>query len=419
MNSRERVLAAINHRQPDRIPVDFGATVVSGIASNVIPKLRVALGLDREEQPVKIIEPIQMLGEISEDLRTGMYGDCVGILGTSNRFGFRNADWKNWTLFDGTRVLVPGKFNTVPDQHGDINQHPGGDTSLPPSSKMPNGGYYFDAITRQKPIDEETLSPSDNLEEFGPIPESELEHFRRSAVTLRENTECAVVLAMPGTALGNIAAIPAPWISEPRGIRDTEEWYVSHVLRRDFIYEVYDKQTEIGIQNLKRVYEAVGNNIDILYLCGSDFGTQRGPLFSPDVFRDLYKPFFARMCGWIHRNTSWKVMIHSCGGNRPLMEDIIEAGIDIFNPVQCSADGMEPTALKRDFGGRITFWGGGVDTQRTLPFGTPEEVYAEVSERIRAFSPGGGFVFNTIHNIQANTPIVNILAMLSAIRDSF
>lgn len=419
MTSRERIVAALNHMQPDRVPVDFGGTVVSGIASNIIPKLRVALGLDIKENPVTVFEPIQMLGEIGGDLRQALHGDCIGIFGTSNRFGFKNADWKEWTLFDGTTVLVPGKFNTIPDGNGDINQHPGGDTSLPPSSRMPKDGLYFDAIVRQKPIDEDKLNPADNLEEFAPIPESELDHFRRSAEYLHTNTDCAVILAMPGTAMGNVAAIPAPWIAEPKGIRDTEEWYISHAIRRDYVYEVYDKQTDIGIGNLKRVYEAVGNNIEILYLSGSDYGTQRGPLFSPDMFRDLYKPFFARMCGWIHANTNWKVMIHSCGGNRPLMNDIIEAGIDIFNPVQCSAEGMEPNALKRDFGDRIVFWGGGVDTQQTLPFGTPENVYNEVSERIRIFNRGGGFVFNTIHNIQANSPIPNILAMLKAIEDSF
>jgi len=419
MTSRERILAAINHRQPDRVPVDFGATVVSGIVSSVIPRLRVALGLDPSEKPVKVFEPIQMLGEVADDLRRRMHGDCVGIFGTRCRFGFKNTDWKEWTLSDCTRVLVPGKFNTEPDENGDILQYPGGNRSLRASSMMPKGGLYFDAIVRQQPIVEEELDPADNVAEFGPIPDSELEHFRRSAEHLHTDTDCAVVLAMPGSALGNVAAIPAPWMEQPKGIRDTEEWYVSHVTRRDYVYEVYDRQTDITMGNLELVRQAVGDTIEILYLSGSDYGTQRGPLFSPDMFRDLYKPFFMRMCGWIHRNTNWKVMIHSCGGNRPLMEDIIGAGIDIFNPVQCSAEGMEPNGLKRDFGDRITFWGGGVDTQRTLPFGTPEEVYEEVRERIRIFNHGGGFVFNTIHNIQATTPIENIKAMLKAVEDSF
>ncbi|MFA6471149.1 MAG: uroporphyrinogen decarboxylase family protein [Candidatus Latescibacterota bacterium] len=418
MTSRERIVAAINHREPDRAPVDFGGTVVTGLAAGVIPHLRVALGLDKAVQPVKVFEPVQMLGEITGDLRESLHCDCVGIFGTSNRFGFKNEDWKEWTMFDGTRVLVPGKFNTDPDMNGDIVQYPRGDKTLAPSSRMPAGGLYFDAIVRQKPIDEDKLDPADNVEEFGLIPETELEHFRKSAEHLHRNTDLAVILAMPGAALGNVAAIPAPWIESPNGIRDTEEWYISHALRRDYVYEVYDRQTDISMNNLKKVYEAVGNNIEILYLSGSDFGTQRGPLFSPEMFRDLYKPFFKRMCGWIHANTAWKVMIHSCGGNRPLMEDIIDAGIDIFNPVQCSAEGMEPNALKRDFGNRITFWGGGVDTQQTLPFGTPEEVYTEVRERIRIFNRGGGFVFNTIHNIQTNTPTENILAMKKAVEDS-
>lgn len=419
MTSRERIVAALNHGQPDRTPVDFGGTVVTGLTAGVIPRLRVALGLDKTEQPVKVFEPIQMLGEVADDLRERLHSDCKGIFGTTNRFGFKNEDWKEWTMFDGTRALVPGKFNTDPDENGDIVQYPRGDKTLAPSLRMPRDGLYFDAIVRQKPIDEDRLNPADNLEEFGPIPESELEHFRKSADYLHRNTDCAVILAMPGAALGNVAAIPAPWLESPNGIRDTEEWYISHAIRRDYVYEVYDRQTDISMNNLKLVYEAVGNNIEILYLSGSDYGTQRGPLFSPEMFRDLYKPFFKRMCDWIHQNTRWKVMIHSCGGNRPIMEDIIEAGIDIFNPVQCSAEGMEPNGLKRDFGDRITFWGGGVDTQRTLPFGTPDEVYKEVIERIRIFNKGGGFVFNTIHNIQANTPVENILAMLKAVGDSF
>ena len=182
--------------------MDFGATVVSGIASNIIPKLRVALGLDEKEKPATVFEPIQMLGVVEDDLRRALHGDCVGVFGSSTRFGFKNADWKEWTLFDGTTVLVPGKFNTVPDENGDINQHPGGDTSLPPSSRMPQGGLYFDAIVRQQPIDDDKLNPADNLEEFGPIPESELEHFRKSAEYLHTNTDCAVILAMPGTAMG-------------------------------------------------------------------------------------------------------------------------------------------------------------------------------------------------------------------------
>ncbi|HDY87404.1 MAG TPA: methyltransferase, partial [bacterium] len=138
-----------------------------------------------------------------------------------------------------------------------------------------------------------------------------------------------------------------------------------------------------------------------------------------DAYRDLYKPIHKRINEWIHKNTSWKTFIHSCGGIRPLLDDIVDAGFDILNPVQCSAEGMEPQKLKDDYGDRIVFWGGGVDTQKTLPFGKPEEVYEEVSERIRIFNKGGGYVFDSIHNIQQGSPVENVMAMLDAIKDSF
>jgi len=224
---------------------------------------------------------------------------------------------------------------------------------------------------------------------------------------------------MGGTSFGDIAFVPGPSLKDPKGIRGVEEWYISTVSRRDYVYEVFERECEIGLMNLISVKEAVGDRIDVIFITGTDFGTQRGPFISPDAYRDLFKPCHRKICDWIHKNTSWKVFIHTCGGIRPLIEDIIDAGFDVLNPVQCSAEGMDPRRLKDDFGNRVTFWGGGVDTQKTLPFGTPEEVYNEVSERIRIFNKGGGYVFNTIHNIQAGCPVKNIMAMIDAIRDSF
>ena len=419
MTSRERMLAAINHQQPDRVPVDFGSTPVSGIAVSTVYRLRQSLGFDGPDDHVKVIEPIQMLGEIDEKLGVKLYNDGIGIWSSGNRFGFPNADWKKWTTFDGAKVLVPGMFNTEPDENGDILQYPGGDTSLSPSAKMPEGGFYFDSIIRQHPIEEDKLDPKDNLEDFTLISDEQLDLFGEQAKWLRTNTEYAIFLNMPGTALGNVAAVPAPWIEDPKGIRDIEEWYISLLIRRDYIYEVFKGQTEISMENLKRVKDAVGENIDIIYLVGSDFGAQNGPLVSQEVFRDLFKPFFKQMCHWIHENTPWKTMIHTCGGIRPLINDIIEAEFDILNPVQSSCADMDPGELKDEFGDRVTFHGGGANTQKTLPYGTPEDVYDEVSERIRILNRGGGYIFNTVHNIQADAPIENIMAMLRAIEDSF
>ncbi|MFC1693212.1 uroporphyrinogen decarboxylase family protein [Candidatus Latescibacterota bacterium] len=419
MTSRERIRAALNHRQPDRVPVDFGASPVSGIAVGTVYRLRQTLGLDSPDDRVKVIEPYQMLGEIKEDLMKVLFSDCIGVMSDINRIGVPNDNWKEWTTFDGARVLVPGLFNTEPDKNDDILQYPGGDRSVPPSFRMPGGGFYHDAIIRQKPIDDSALNPEDNLEEFGLIPDESLENQRKRIEWLYENTDYAIVYAMPGTSLGNVAAVPAPWLKDPKGIRDIEEWYASHVTRRDYINEVYERQTDIAIENLPKVKEAMGNRIDIVYTTGSDYGSQNGPLYSPAMFRDLYKPHYKRICDWIHANTTWKTMIHTCGGVRPIINDIIEAGFDILNPVQTSAAGMDPGELKEEFGDRIVFHGGGVETQKTLPYGTPEEVYDEVSERIRILNKGGGYIFNTIHNIQADVPVENILAMFRAVEESF
>ncbi len=418
MTSRERVRAALNHRQPDRVPVDFGSTMVTGISVSVVSKVRKALELDGPGDRVRVNEPYQMLGEIKDDLREKLHIDCAGLFGTKNMFGFENKGWKEWTTFDGTEVLIPALFNTEPDENGDIPMYAEGDTSYAPAAKMPNGGFYFDSTERQQPIDDNNLNVGDNLEEFGIYSDEELAWLEKESEHLYNNTECAIAYSMGGTAFGDIAFVPGPGLKEPKGIRGVEEWYVSTIIRKEYIREVFERQCETGLKNLALVKEAVDHRIDVIFVTGTDFGTQRGPFISPDAYRDLYQPFHKRINGWIHDNTPWKVFIHSCGGIRPLLPDIIESGFDIINPVQCSAEGMEPQKLKDDFGDRLTFWGGGVDTQQTLPFGTPEEVYNEVSERIRIFNKGGGFVFDTIHNVQAGTPVENFMAMIDAISDS-
>ena len=419
MTSRERIRAALNHKQPDRVPVDFGSTMVTGISVSVISKLRKALGLDGQDARVKVTEPYQMLGEIQPDLKEKLFIETAGLFNINNMFGFPNEDWKKWTMFDGTDVLVPGLFNIEPDENGNIPMYAEGNENYPPSAVMPEGGFYFDSISRQKPIDDNNLNVEDNLEEFGPYTDELLSYLEKESIRLYEETDYALVYSMGGTSFGDIAFIPAPSLKDPRGIRDVEEWYISTVTRRDYIYEVFDRQCEIALENLDRVKDALKDRIEVIFITGTDFGTQRGPFISPDAYRNLYKPFHKRICDWIHRNTSWKVFIHSCGGIRPLIEDIIDAGFDILNPVQCSAEGMEAQKLKDDFGDSVTFWGGSVDTQKTLPFGTPEDVYREVSQRISIFDKDGGFVFNPIHNVQAGTPVENFLAMLKAIEDSF
>ncbi len=414
MTARERVRAALAHREPDKVPMDFGATAVTGIAAGILYKLRQELGLDAPGEPVKVVEPYQMLGEVGADLREALGIDTAGVAGRRNLFGFENRDWKPWRLFDGTPVLVPGRFNTEPEKDGSILMYPEGDRSAPPSGRMPPGGYYFDTIIRQPTIVEEDLRVEDNLEEFGPVSQEELARLETEAADLHANTDLALVGAFASAGFGDIALVPAPFLKYPKGIRDVEEWYVSTVTRRGFVAQVFAGQCDIALANLERVHRVVGERVEVLFVSGTDFGTQRGPFISPDAYRDLYKPFHKRVNDWVHANTTWKTFIHSCGGVEPLIGDFVEAGFDVLNPVQCSADGMDPKHLKRTYGERIAFWGGGVDTQKTLPFGTPDEVRKEVESRVSIFAEGGGFVFNAIHNVQANTPIENVMAMLEA-----
>jgi hypothetical protein len=393
--------------------MDFGATGVTGIAASAAHKIRVALGLSAPGEPVKVVEPYQMLGEIAPDLRKALGIDTVG-LGGRTLFGFENKDWKPWRLFDGTPVLVPGGFNTEPSGDGAILMYPEGDRSAPPSGRMPAGGYYFDTIVRQPPIVESRLRVEDNLEEFAPLSGEELAAIGAQVSELFTGTNLTIVASSLSTSFGDIALVPAPFLKHPKGIRDVEEWYVSTVTRREFVREIFARQCDIGIGNLERTHEVVGDRIAVLFVTGADFGTQRGPFISPETYRDLYRPFHKRVNDWVHANTAWRTFIHSCGGVEPLIADFIEAGFDILNPVQCSAQGMDPAHLKRTYGDRVTFWGGGIDTQRTLPFGTPEQVREEVKRRVEVFADGGGFVFNAIHNIQANTPIENMTAMFEA-----
>jgi len=282
---------------------------------------------------------------------------------------------------------------------------------------MPKGGFYFDAVRRQEPIDEAKLDPADNLEEFGPLSQEDVDHYVRQAKSAAAQGKGAI-LSAPGTAFGDIALVPACWMKHPKGIRDVEEWYVSTALRRDYVYKVFEGQCEIALKNLETLAQALGDKVQAVFLTGTDFGTQRGLFISPAAYRDLYKPFHKAVNDFVHAHTPWKTFIHSCGSVVDLLEDFIEAGFDILNPVQCSAAGMDPKLLKERFGDRLVFWGGGVDTQNTLPFGTPQEVYEQVRRRVDLFGAGGGFVFNTIHNIQAKTPVENVLAMVKALRDA-
>ena len=400
--------------QPDRVPVDFGSNAVTGIHVHVVEQLRQYYGL--EAKPVKAIEPYQMLGEIEEDLLDAMGVDVIGLGGKENMFGISQENWKPFKTFWGQEILVPGDFDPKIDENGDLLIFPQGDTSAPASAKMPKTGYFFDAIIRQPAFEEDKLDPGDNLEEFGYFSDEDFKHWQDQA-KIGNATDRAVLATFGGTALGDVAMVPAMNLKYPKGIRDIAEWYMSTLMRSDHLHQVFEKQTDIALENLKKAYEAVGDAVDVVFICGTDFGTQDSTFCSTDTYEELYAPYYRKMNDWIHANTSWKTFKHCCGAVESFMKHFIDSGFDIINPVQISAAGMDPEHLKKEYGDHLVFWGGGIDTQQTLPFGTKEEVREQVLKTCEIFSKDGGFVFNTIHNIQANVPVENVIAMLDAVHE--
>jgi hypothetical protein len=412
--SKKNFINTINHRQPGNVVVDFGATTVTGIHVLIVEKLRSYYGLER--RPVKVIEPYQMLGEIDPALIEAMDIDIVGLFGEKNMFSVSNKDWRVHKTLWGQEVLFPGGFNYTHNSNGDILMFPEGDTTVPPSSMMPRSGYFFDALERQEPIDDSTLRIEDNLEEFGLVTDHDLNYWKDQIESVNNGSQ-AIVATLGGTALGDIALVPGVGLKKPKGIRSIAEWYMSTLTREDFIKNLYDRQTDIAIENLKKFFGVIDNRIDVAFICGTDFGTQNSTFCSPETYSDMWLPYYKKVNDWIHQNTSWKTFKHSCGAIETFMDLFIESGFDIINPVQINASGMDPRVLKKKYGEKIIFWGGGVDTQGIFAFGTPSQVKDQVRKQCEILNKDGGFVFNTVHNIQANVPFENVVAMLEALKE--
>ena len=415
MTSKERFDQTVNHRQPGKMVVDFGATNVTGIHAKSVENLRLYYGLDYK--PVRISDPYQMLGEVDDELAGIMGVDVIAARGRKNIFGFFNHEpYKEYLTPWGQTVLVPEEFRTTNDKNGDVLIYPEGDTTSRPSGRMPANGYFFDAIVRQQPIIEEQLDPNDNLEEYGRVSDADLKFWKETVRVARASGK-AVIAGLGGTALGDIAHIPGTNLKNPKGIRDITEWYMSLVMRPEYVRTIFDRQSAIAVENLERLHQVIGDQIDAVFICGTDFGTQDSTFCSPEQFDDLWLPYYQRINNWIHDHTPWKTFKHSCGAVESFMSRFIAAGFDIINPVQVNAQGMDPVHLKKTYGKDLVFWGGGVDTQKTLPFGTPAKVKEEVLRLCDIFARDGGFVFTTVHNIQANVPVENIVAMIDAISE--
>ncbi len=409
MTSRERVLAALNHMEPDRIPVDLGGHRSSGIAAIAYHKLRKHLGLP--EKAVRVYDMVQQLAIIDEDV-LDLFG--VDVVEMGRGFLLDDKDWKPWILPDGTPCEIPYYTNIerrgedwfILDESGiEMGVLKKGslyfEQTLFPLMERGIENDHFDDLEEMlgKQIWSAVAHPGAHLE----LDEQGLREMGLRAKELRESTDRAIV----GLFGGNMFELP-------QMLYRMDHYLLATGMYPDKVLELSEKLYEVHLKNLEKWIGAVGPYIDVV-LFGDDLGGQQGPLISPEAYREYYKPYHEKLWGRAKELADVKVQLHCCGGIYELLDDLIEAGLDMVNPVQISCRGMDPKRLKADFGERITFWGGGCDTQRILPLSKPHEISKHVKELCSIFSPGGGFVFQQVHNILANVPPENVVAMFESI----
>jgi len=407
MTSRERVLAALDHREPDRVPVDFGGHRSSGIAAVAYAKLRRAL--DLPERPIRVYDPIQQLAIIDGDVLDRFGVDTIEL---GRGFALEDEHWADWMLPDGTPCQMPAWALPERDEGRWVFRSESGRVI----GQMPDGALYFEQ-THWPFFEEDDL---DKLPEAmaecmwvalrtppGPLVKGQFgeQAMIDGARQLRESTDRAILALFGGNLL-----------EFGQFLYRNDKFLMMLAGRPDRVHEFLDRVTEIHLANLERFLGLVGPYIDIV-LFGDDLGMQSGPQMSPAMYREFFKPRHAKMWQRAKELADVRVKLHCCGGVRPLLGDLIEAGLDAINPVQISCNGMDPRELKAEFGERLTFWGGGCDTHRVLSFGTRDEVRRHVREQVAILSPGGGFVFQQVHNVLANVPPENVIAMLDAVNE--
>jgi uroporphyrinogen decarboxylase len=404
MTSRERVWQAIHFNEPDRVPIDIGANFATGIHVDAYIALCKYLGYDLE--PPKVYEMLLTLARMDDRIRRRLHCDVIELENPTMRW-FENKDWKPWVNQQGNTVLVPGGFNPVVDGNGYIWIKDGGGKPLACMSK---GGYYFDFADSVSLTNGETVKMDPDIwkNSLPLYTDQELRQIEANARDMFDNTEFSIC---GGFYRGSMTMVPTI------AGQSFSDWMCTLVTEPDYAESIIHIMADRAIENAGLYLQAVGKYIDTIVVSASDFGTQKREMFHPDIWRDIYMPNYRRINDFIHQNSHASTFFHCCGSIANILEYFIKAGVDIVNPVQTSASGMDPIELKKKYGGRIVFWGGGADTQSVLPYGTIEEVRQQVKERIQIFAPGGGYVFNQIHDIQFKVPPENIVAMVDAAKE--
>jgi uroporphyrinogen decarboxylase len=405
MNSRSRVLAALNHQEPDRVPIDFSGHRSSGIAALAYARLRRYLGL--KEKPIRVYDPIQQLAIVDDDVLERFGVDTLQL---GQGFALEDAHWADWVLPDGTPCQMPRW--AVPERSP-------GEWVLRSKSgrviaRMPDGALYFEQAyfpftdeagpkTIPEAMQESMWTAIDSPP--GPLVEGPdgLQRLAEGARSLRQKTTRAVL----GLFGGNLLEIG-------QFLYRNDNFFLLLAGEPRKAHDFLDRLVEIHLANLQRFLGAVGKYIDIITF-GDDLGMQTGPQISPAMYREFFKPRHKLMWNRAKQLADVKVMLHSCGGIRELLPDLIEAGLDAVNPVQISCSRMDAAELKAEFGKDMVFWGGGCETQKIMPHATPDVIRNHVKRQVSTLSPGGGFVFQQVHNILAGVPPENIVAMFEAV----
>ena len=412
MNSRERVLSAINHKEPDKVPIDFGGHRSSGIFAIAYARLKKALGISAGN--IYVYDMVQQLAIVEPEVLDNFGVDVIEM---GRGFMLDDREWKDWNLPDGTVCKIPYYVNIekrgadsylVSDEGIDLAiqkegfvlfeqiHWPWAERDIREQDFSDIGEAFNDAVWTRIP------TPGGHI----PLTADGLTKISSGVRELRETTDRAIV----GLFGGNLFEVP-------QYLYGMEKYLTFMASYPDDCIRLSEALCELYIRNLEKWLGAVGPYIDVI-LFGDDYGGQNGPLISPHMYRTYYKSYHKKMWKRVKELAPHvKINLHSCGGIEPLLDDLIDAGLEMTNPVQISCKGMDARHLKKTYGDRFTFWGGGCDTHRILPYGTCDEVKRHVKEQVSILAPGGGFVFQQVHNIMANVPAENIIAMFEAVRE--
>jgi uroporphyrinogen decarboxylase len=401
MTSRQRILSTINHLQPDRVAVDFGAHRSSGIMAIAYRKLRQHLGLP--PRPIRVYDIIQQLAIIDEDVLRRFGVDAMEM---GRGFALDDRHWKSWVLPDGGECLIPAWVDVRRDGDDWIIYSPRGVAAAIQKA----GSLYFEQMhwPLLEGVPHDLSSLPEMMQDISwavPAPPEPDANLAAGAKALRASTDRAIVALFGGNLL--------EW---GQFLCRNDNFFMLLASEPQTAHRLLDRLVEIHLANLEKFLTAVGKHIDII-LFGDDLGMQTGPQVSPAMYHEFFFPRHRAMWNRAKELANVKVMLHCCGGVRELLNDLIAAGLDTINPVQITCNGMDPAALKRDFGARLCFWGGGCDTRQILPQSTPAQVRQHVLDQLKIFAPSGGFVFQQVHNIMADVPPQNIVAMFDAVAE--